>query len=97
MDRWELVRVSVQADCRTLARLVFLVRSGFPRFQREAEVLASLNHPNIATVHGVEDRALVMELVEGDHQKVHCRSTRRGRSRHRSLQRWNNRALDVER
>ena len=35
------------------------------RFQREAEVLASLNHPNIATIHGVEDRALVMELVEG--------------------------------
>jgi serine/threonine protein kinase len=36
------------------------------RFQREAEVLASLNHPNIAAIYGVEDRALVMELVEGD-------------------------------
>ena len=36
------------------------------RFQREAEVLASLNHPKIATIHGVEDRALVMELVEGN-------------------------------
>lgn len=35
------------------------------RFQREAEVLASLNHPNIAAIHGVEDNALVMELVEG--------------------------------
>src|ERR1700737_1317064 len=36
------------------------------RFEREAEVLASLNHPNIATIYGVvEDRALVMELVEG--------------------------------
>ena len=35
------------------------------RFQREAEVLASLNHPNIAQIYGVEDRALVMELVEG--------------------------------
>jgi serine/threonine-protein kinase len=39
------------------------------RFQREAEVLASLNHPNIATIHGLEDadgvKALVMELVEG--------------------------------
>jgi tetratricopeptide (TPR) repeat protein/predicted Ser/Thr protein kinase len=35
------------------------------RFQREAEVLAALNHPNIAAIYGVEDRALVMELVEG--------------------------------
>jgi serine/threonine protein kinase len=39
------------------------------RFQREAQVLASLNHPNIATIHGLEEsgttRALVMELVEG--------------------------------
>src|SRR5882724_5693199 len=36
------------------------------RFTREAQVLASLNHPNIAAIHGVEDRALVMELVEGE-------------------------------
>jgi serine/threonine-protein kinase len=40
-----------------------------PRFQREAQVLASLNHPNIAAIHGLEEssgvRALVMELVEG--------------------------------
>ncbi len=34
------------------------------RFQREAELLASLNHPNIAHIYGV-DGALVMELVEG--------------------------------
>jgi Tol biopolymer transport system component len=39
------------------------------RFQREAEMLASLNHPNIAAIYGVEDRALVMELVEGDSPK----------------------------
>jgi len=40
------------------------------RFQREAEVLAALNHPNIAAIYGLEDadgvKALVMELVEGD-------------------------------
>ena len=40
------------------------------RFQREAEVLASLNHPNIAHIHGLEESggrtSLVMELVEGD-------------------------------
>ena len=39
------------------------------RFQREAEVLASLNHPNITAIYGTEDadgvHALVMELVEG--------------------------------
>jgi len=35
------------------------------RFTREAQVLASLNHPNIAAIYGVEERALVMELVEG--------------------------------
>jgi serine/threonine protein kinase len=40
------------------------------RFQREAEVLASLNHPNIAGIYGLEEggglTALVMELVEGE-------------------------------
>ena len=39
------------------------------RFQREAQVLAALNHPNIAHIHGLEDAgpvpALIMELVEG--------------------------------
>jgi serine/threonine-protein kinase len=35
------------------------------RFQREAEALAALNHPNIAQIYGVEERALAMELVDG--------------------------------
>ena len=49
---------SVSADPERLAR-----------FRREAQVLASLNHPNIAHIHGYEEsngiHALVMELVEG--------------------------------
>ncbi|MDP2321981.1 MAG: protein kinase [Acidobacteriota bacterium] len=45
-------------------------RERLARFQREAEVLAALNHPNIAHIHGLEESggtiALVMELVEGE-------------------------------
>ncbi|HUA62125.1 MAG TPA: protein kinase [Verrucomicrobiae bacterium] len=36
------------------------------RFQREAQVLASLNHPNIAAIYGIEQGAIVMELVDGE-------------------------------
>jgi serine/threonine-protein kinase len=45
------------------------------RFQREAEVLAALNHPNIAAIYGLEKTAdltaLVMELVEGEDLSAH--------------------------
>jgi serine/threonine protein kinase len=44
-------------------------RSRVARFQREAEMLATLNHPNIAHIHGLEESggalALVLELVDG--------------------------------
>ncbi len=54
----KVLPASVAGDAERLAR-----------FQREAEVLASLNHPNIAAIHGLEEAdgvsALVMELVEG--------------------------------
>jgi eukaryotic-like serine/threonine-protein kinase len=54
----KVLPASVAADAERLAR-----------FQREAEVLAALNHPNIAQIHGLEKSdgtiALVMELVEG--------------------------------
>lgn len=54
----KVLPASVAADTGRLAR-----------FQREAEVLAALNHSNIAAIYGLEDadgiKALVMELVEG--------------------------------
>src|SRR3970040_427656 len=54
----KVLPASVAADAERLAR-----------FQREAEVLAALKHPNIAHIHGLEKSdsvtALVMELVEG--------------------------------
>jgi serine/threonine protein kinase len=40
--------------------------SRIARFEREAKTLASLNHPHIAQIYGVEEGALVMELVEGE-------------------------------
>src|SRR6185369_4935175 len=47
------------------------------RFEREARVLAALNHPNIGAIYGLEDadgvRALVLELVDGEtlEQKIY--------------------------
>ena len=42
----------------------------FARFQREAQILASLNHPNVAQIYGIENsgtsRCLVMEFVDGE-------------------------------
>src|SRR6266849_3967384 len=36
------------------------------RFAREAQVLAALNHPHIAAIYGLEENALILELVEGE-------------------------------
>jgi serine/threonine protein kinase len=54
---------------KVLPESVATDRDRLARFQREAEVLATLNHPNIAAIYGLErsdgTTALVMELVEG--------------------------------
>lgn len=57
LNRDVAVKVLPDAFARDADRLV--------RFTREAQLLASLNHPNIAAVYGVEDRAIILELVEG--------------------------------
>jgi hypothetical protein len=58
LDREVAVKVLPEAVSRDPERLA--------RFEREAKMLAALNHPNIAHIYGVEDGALVMELVEGE-------------------------------
>jgi serine/threonine protein kinase len=70
------------------------------RFEREARVLASLNHPNIAQIFGLEEssdvKALVLELVAGDDlspssRAGRCRSPRRLQSPGRSPRPWKQR------
>jgi serine/threonine protein kinase len=59
-----------QVAIKTLPPSLAADHERLARFQREAEVLACLNHPNIAAIYGLEEgggiTALVMELVEGD-------------------------------
>jgi len=70
---------------KVLPALVAADAERLARFQREAEVLAALNHPNIAQIHGLGKSAgvtaLVMELVEGptlaDRIALSSRSSRR--------------------
>src|ERR1039458_1980397 len=54
-----------QVAIKVLPEAFAQVPDRLTRFAREARVLASLNHPNIAAIYGVEERALIMELVEG--------------------------------
>ncbi len=66
LDREVAIKVLPQSVAQDKERLA--------RFEREAKVLAQLNHPNIATVYGLEQsgetRALILELVEGDDLSV---------------------------
>jgi serine/threonine-protein kinase len=64
---------------KVLPSLFTTDRQRLERFEREARLLASLNHPNIATLHGIEHvggiHALVLELVEGETLAERLRST----------------------
>src|SRR5260221_7305555 len=51
----KILREAFAADAERMAR-----------FEREARVLAALNHPNIAAIYGIEQGAIVMEMVEGE-------------------------------
>ena len=57
LNRTVAIKVLPEAFVRDSERLA--------RFEREAQVLASLNHTNIAQIYGMEDRALIIEFVEG--------------------------------
>ncbi|HKE88021.1 MAG TPA: serine/threonine-protein kinase, partial [Vicinamibacterales bacterium] len=67
-------RLSRDVALKILPELFAADSDRLSRFQREAQILASLNHPNIAAIHGLEEgppeggppvHALVLELVEG--------------------------------
>jgi serine/threonine-protein kinase len=62
-------RLRREVALKVLPELFALDSDRLARFQREAQILASLNHPNIAAIHGLEEsdgtRALALELVEG--------------------------------
>src|SRR6266571_4708949 len=58
LNREVAIKVLPEAFAQDAARMA--------RFEREAQVLASLNHPNIAAIYGIEQGAIVMELVEGE-------------------------------
>jgi Tol biopolymer transport system component len=64
---WQATDTKLNRDVaiKVLPQSVAADSDRLARFTREAQVLASLNHPNIASIYGVEERALILELVEG--------------------------------
>ncbi len=69
MYRARDVRLGRDVALKTLPETFVKDPERLARFEREAQVLAAFNHPNIAAIYGFEEsngvRALVMELVEG--------------------------------
>ena len=68
--RAEDLSLNRQVAIKVLPAVFATDQERLARFQREAKVLASLNHPNIAAIYGVEEadgkRFLILELVEGE-------------------------------
>jgi len=92
LDRDVAIKILSQAFASDADRLA--------RFEREAKMLAALNHPHIAQIYGLETigaggHALILELVEGDDHNGsgggRSPSTRRSRSHGRSQTRWRRR------
>src|SRR5499426_749180 len=63
-------RLKREVALKILPESVAADQERIARFEREAEILASFNHPHIANIYGVEEergtRAIVMELVDGE-------------------------------
>jgi Tol biopolymer transport system component/predicted Ser/Thr protein kinase len=59
-------RLNREVALKVLPEAVAADPDRMARFEREAQVLAALNHPNIAAIYGIEQGAIVMELVEGE-------------------------------
>ena len=70
------LRLGRQVALKIIAPAIAGDANGLMRFEREARMLAALNHPNIAAIYGVEDGqgapALVLELIDGEtlHERI---------------------------
>ena len=98
-DVWRARDLTLRRDVALKVVAGELARTGdsIARFEREAQLLASLNHPHIAAIYGVEQStagvALVLELVEGPTladliDAVGSRFPRRSASDGRSRRPW---------
>jgi hypothetical protein len=90
-------RLNREVAVKVLPRAFAEDTNRMARFEREAQLLASLNHPRIAAIYGLEEsgatRALVMELVEGPTLADRIAGNRRRRGpRRRRLRRRRRRA-----
>jgi eukaryotic-like serine/threonine-protein kinase len=90
-------RLDREVAVKILPEIFALDPDRLMRFEREAKTLASLNHPNIAQIYGIEEsgqvKALVMELVEGEDLAARiARGALPWRRRCRSRARWSRRS-----